>query len=475
MPTAKWAFFDTTMTILYKFDRWVGSRSRVPINLKTGYNCNQNDPKNWLPYAVAKKKASKRRVGLKFAVGGGIVVIDLDDCIKDGVISRFAQDIIEQANSYTVFSASGCGIHIYLFANLEDKIDYEHGSDKLEIMSDGFAVVWTGNRVPNTPSGVKINQALVDQLVEAYKPPPPPPRAPVDYSNMPEVDEVQSALSAIPLPMPYHDWVSIVLAVQDIFNNDTGISLIVDWSGPYFKHDEDPYRVVGSMFRSARGSGITKNTLFGVAYKSGWQGWTDDRRPKLVRPPVNMRYTPREREIYELGYQHGQDAAMAAWREIVGEEAVSKYRLGVNEKGLVVPFMDGSEIVDIEYRHASDFSYENGEELWRLDGGGSCGTLVLPDSIEAIGVAERMYPQEKGFSILATPHTALSPQMISTILEADSTLILTPQDYSGRGFGVLYDNVPSIKLPAGIDELANVGFTPRDFQRAVTQRRIHPA
>ena len=42
----------------------------------------------------------------------GIAVIDCDDCIVDGVIAPWANELIERADSLTEISWSGDGLHI---------------------------------------------------------------------------------------------------------------------------------------------------------------------------------------------------------------------------------------------------------------------------------------------------------------------------------------------------------------------------
>jgi putative DNA primase/helicase len=47
-------------------------------------------------------------------VGNDYIALDLDDCIVDGEIAPWAQDILVECDSYAEFSPSGTGIHILM-------------------------------------------------------------------------------------------------------------------------------------------------------------------------------------------------------------------------------------------------------------------------------------------------------------------------------------------------------------------------
>jgi putative DNA primase/helicase len=61
--------------------------------------------------AVERGKASG--IGLTI-VGNDYIALDLDDCIVDGEIAPWAQDILVECDSYAEFSPSGTGIHILM-------------------------------------------------------------------------------------------------------------------------------------------------------------------------------------------------------------------------------------------------------------------------------------------------------------------------------------------------------------------------
>lgn len=113
--------------------RWVcwkpvprGDRvTKIPYNPTTGREAASNDSSTWVTYevAVAALKDSAY-AGIGFMLGsiedGGppYCGIDLDKCVKDGVIEPWVQQIINGLDSYTELSPSGSGVHVICRAKL---------------------------------------------------------------------------------------------------------------------------------------------------------------------------------------------------------------------------------------------------------------------------------------------------------------------------------------------------------------------
>lgn len=59
---------------------------------------------------------------------GDIIFIDIDDCIKDGKIEPWAEEVIKRFNSYTERSQSGNGLHILIKGHKPIQRCRKHGS-----------------------------------------------------------------------------------------------------------------------------------------------------------------------------------------------------------------------------------------------------------------------------------------------------------------------------------------------------------
>ena len=123
-----------------------------------------NDPKIFLTFERAcELLATGKFSGIGFALDGGDakwIAVDLDDCIdENGVISDFANMIIEEMNSYTEISPSGRGIKIFaraMFTPAPKK-------PGLELLTKGYSTI-TGNHHPGTPTTVEDRDAEIVAL-----------------------------------------------------------------------------------------------------------------------------------------------------------------------------------------------------------------------------------------------------------------------------------------------------------------------
>jgi putative DNA primase/helicase len=92
--------------------------TKVPVNSRTGYDADITEPANWSTFdealrALIEDNKTKRLQGLGYAFNHDYTFIDLDGCVNSsGVIESWAQEVIDQVNSFTELSQSGGGVHI---------------------------------------------------------------------------------------------------------------------------------------------------------------------------------------------------------------------------------------------------------------------------------------------------------------------------------------------------------------------------
>lgn len=102
--------------VCWKWGVWNGKRTKVPYQPKNGSKASTNDPITWdtLEAALAAyARGGFAGIGFVFA-NNNLIGIDLDHCIKDGVLHPDAERIVKTCNSYTEYSVSGDGLHIIL-------------------------------------------------------------------------------------------------------------------------------------------------------------------------------------------------------------------------------------------------------------------------------------------------------------------------------------------------------------------------
>lgn len=93
----------------------IPDKPKMPFSPVNGQPAKADDATTWTSYAEAVKVATRNNYGLGFEFGepSGIAGIDIDHCVKDGKLSDMAEDIVKTMDSYTEFSPSGEGLHIF--------------------------------------------------------------------------------------------------------------------------------------------------------------------------------------------------------------------------------------------------------------------------------------------------------------------------------------------------------------------------
>ena len=107
--------------------------SKIPI-ASNGGSCGTSDnyADRWVTYDVAKQAVAERKAnGIGFRIPNGMFFLDIDHRDLD---DPFVQEILDRYNSYSEFSVSGKGIHIYGLCDvsqLPTHIDPKDGKRKL--------------------------------------------------------------------------------------------------------------------------------------------------------------------------------------------------------------------------------------------------------------------------------------------------------------------------------------------------------
>lgn len=137
---------DPIPSVLRDRARWILHRAKRPIALG-GWWSSFLDSSTWLSYAEAVSAAKRADVdGVGFVLNGdGIVCIDLDDCVVDGVPNVFAREFINAlGNSYVEFSPSGRGLHVWGYSDIPKGQVIKTGTLKIEVYPSKRFITMTG-------------------------------------------------------------------------------------------------------------------------------------------------------------------------------------------------------------------------------------------------------------------------------------------------------------------------------------------
>jgi hypothetical protein len=165
-----------------EFDQWVvwrleirdrNTKAKVPCTIH-GHRASVTNPADFATFddAVAMWRRSGGRyqgVGFVFVEGGGLVGIDLDDCLSpDGVPKEWARGIVERfADTYTEVSPSGGGLKIFCRGELTANLPGVRVADgSIEIYSHARYFTVTGRAFRGAPLALEEHTADVQHMFE---------------------------------------------------------------------------------------------------------------------------------------------------------------------------------------------------------------------------------------------------------------------------------------------------------------------
>jgi len=162
----------THLTDLTQFPQWVcySHKSKIPLNPHTGKGADCNDPTSWGTYEEARATWDSNPewyagIGFEFVKDQGITGIDLDKCIIDNEFTEKSWEIIEALNSYTEYSPSGTGVHIWVRGSIPNNfLGRENENPRVEIYDHLKYFTVTGKPVPGTPKTIEDRQEEITRL-----------------------------------------------------------------------------------------------------------------------------------------------------------------------------------------------------------------------------------------------------------------------------------------------------------------------
>lgn len=141
--------------------------TKVPYQIN-GWKATSTNPETWTSYeAVLKHSHKYSGVGFVLTSEDPYTVIDLDDCIENGVIRPEAKILVDALDSYTEYSQSKTGLHIFINAKKPGERSKNTSKD-VEIYDDKRFIVMTGNHVKGTPTEIHERQMILDYIYESY-------------------------------------------------------------------------------------------------------------------------------------------------------------------------------------------------------------------------------------------------------------------------------------------------------------------
>ncbi|RYF70594.1 MAG: hypothetical protein EOO29_31535, partial [Comamonadaceae bacterium] len=151
-----------------------GKFDKIPHRADTPeYRLSTANPDRWFTFKAAvstyeREIPSFAGVGYVMTRPHGIVGVDLDDCVHDGVVADWARDVIDALASYTEVSPSGKGLRIFARGEVSDWTNHTVGVEVYGGAEPRFLTI-TGQHLPGTPTGLQdAPVAALDALRAQY-------------------------------------------------------------------------------------------------------------------------------------------------------------------------------------------------------------------------------------------------------------------------------------------------------------------
>jgi Protein of unknown function (DUF3987) len=157
---------DLRQWLCWRIEGRDGKPTKVPYSPLTGEKASSTDPQTWASYSEAVEAYREHGyagIGLVFSEDDPFCGVDLDGCLnpEKGEIEGWAQEIIEELDSYTEVSPSGSGIHVLVKGELPPG---RNRKGRIEMYDRGRYFTVTGRHLAGTPHGIENCQEQLTRL-----------------------------------------------------------------------------------------------------------------------------------------------------------------------------------------------------------------------------------------------------------------------------------------------------------------------
>src|SRR5699024_5099776 len=137
--------------VVWKLEEVKSKQTKVPyqINEKKANATNAN---TWTEYVEVLNNYSLDKsdgIGFVLTDKDPYTCIDLDNCIQDGVIQSEVKTLVDTLDSYTEYSQSGNGLHIWIKGK-KPGTRSKNAKKGIEIYDNKRFIIMTGNHVEGT-------------------------------------------------------------------------------------------------------------------------------------------------------------------------------------------------------------------------------------------------------------------------------------------------------------------------------------
>jgi hypothetical protein len=153
--------------LVWRSEERDGKQTKIPYSPLTGQRASSTSPQTWTGYeeaADACKEHGYSGIGFVFTPEDSLCGVDLDGCRnpETGEMEPWAQEVVEELDSYTEISPSGTGVHVLLRGEL---LAGRNRKGRFEAYDRGRYFTFTGKHLTGTPQSVESRQEELHGVV----------------------------------------------------------------------------------------------------------------------------------------------------------------------------------------------------------------------------------------------------------------------------------------------------------------------
>lgn len=156
-----------------KRDKKTGELKFTKVPYQTnGVEASSTNPKTWTSYSDAIQHSQNYNgVGYVLTDKDPYTVFDLDNCIVNGELKGEAKKLIKTLDSYTEYSQSENGLHIWIKGK-KYGTRCKNTEKNIEIYDNKRFIVMTGKHLEGTSREIEERQLILDYVYDSYFPEP---------------------------------------------------------------------------------------------------------------------------------------------------------------------------------------------------------------------------------------------------------------------------------------------------------------
>ena len=248
--------------VVWRNDKRGDKTTKVPYTPGTENKADASDATTWRTFEMALDSYNSGEwagIGFEFSYSG-VVGIDLDDCTDDaGMPLPWAQEIVNDIDSYTELSVSGRGIHILAYGEIPATGAAKH---PVEVYAAGRYFALTGNIIDSKSTIEQRDKALLTFYINHFgkvkTAADVTPGAPRDISGE-DIANAAKWVEQLSLTRceEYDSWLKVGMALSEL--GEVGLALWDRWSAKSDKYTPGACRTKWRTIEP--GAGITLASL----------------------------------------------------------------------------------------------------------------------------------------------------------------------------------------------------------------------